>query len=178
MTIGSLFSGIGGLELGLERAGLGPVLWQVEMDPFCRSVLAMHWPGADRSVTDVKEANANNLARVDVVCGGFPCQDLSYAGRGAGLAGRRSGLWWEYLRIVRELEPRIVVVENVSALLARGLDAVLGSLAEAGYDAEWRCVRASDAGAPHRRERIFIVARSVADAQREGRDDHGGCANA
>lgn len=163
MTIGSLFAGIGGLELGLERAGLGPTVWQVEQDAYCRSVLAKHWPDADRSVTDVCEAGAANLEPVDVICGGFPCQDLSYAGKGAGLDGARSGLWFEYLRIIRELRPRFVVVENVSALLTRGLDVVLGTLAESGYDALWTSLRAADVGAPHRRERIFIVAHARRD---------------
>jgi DNA (cytosine-5)-methyltransferase 1 len=168
--IGSLFSGIGGLELGLESAGLGPVAWQVEQDPFCRAVLARHWPEADRSVTDVRAAGAATLPRVDLLCGGFPCQDLSFAGKGAGLAGERSGLWFEFARIVRELRPRCAVVENVAALLSRGLGTVLGDLAAAGYDARWRCIRASDVGAPHRRERLFIVAfrrDSVADAERD-----------
>lgn len=165
MRIGSLFSGIGGLELGLEWAGVGHVVWQVERDPFARSVLARHWPDADRSVEDVTIAGAANLAPVDLICGGFPCQDISTAGKGAGLAGERSGLWFEYLRIVRELRPRFVVVENVAALLGRGLDTVLGGLAEAGYDAEWFCLRASDVGAPHRRERLFVVAHRVGDGR-------------
>lgn len=95
---------------------------------------------------------------VDIICGGFPCQDLSFAGKGKGLAGERSGLWFEYERIVREMGPRFVVVENVAALRSRGLDVVLGALASLGYDAEWRSVRASDVGAPHRRDRVFIVA--------------------
>lgn len=165
IAIGSLFSGIGGLELGLEAAFmesgiLARVAWQVEQEPFCGAVLAKHWPDADRSVTDVRQAGAGTLARVDVICGGFPCQDLSYAGRGAGLAGERSGLWWEFLRVIRELEPRLVVVENVAALLSRGIGDVLGPLAALGYDARWDCIRASDVGAPHRRERLFIVAYS------------------
>lgn len=163
IRIGSLFSGIGGLDWGLEsafaEAGLAPrVLWQVEQAEFPRRVLAKHWPHADRSITDVRAATLSVLAPVDVICGGFPCQDLSYAGKGAGLEGERSGLWSEYIRIIRELRPRIVVVENVSALLARGFGVVLGDLAQAGYDASWRCIRASDLGAPHRRERLFIVA--------------------
>lgn len=180
MTIGSLFSGIGGLELGLEWAGLEPVVWQVEQDPFCRSVLAKHWPSADRSVTDVCTAGVANLAHVDLICGGFPCQDLSYAGKGAGLAGERSGLWREYARIVGEIRPRFVVVENVAALLGRGADVVCGDLARLGYDAVWTTVRASDVGAPHRRERLFIIAwlpgigrHSVADTRRERISDVG-----
>lgn len=157
MRVGSLFSGIGGLELGLEWAGVGHTVWQVEKEPFARAVLAKHWPDAER-FDDVRTVGAANLPQVDVICGGFPCQDISYAGKGAGLAGERSGLWYEYARIVRELAPRFVVVENVSALLTRGLDAVLGTLASLGYDAEWSCVRASDVGARHRRERVFVVA--------------------
>ena len=157
MRIGSLFSGIGGLELGLEWAGVGRTVWQVERDSYCRQVLAHHWPEAQR-FDDVCTVGAHNLPPVDVMCGGFPCQDISYAGKGAGLAGARSGLWYEYARIVGELEPRFVVVENVSALLTRGIDAVLGTLADLGYNAEWSTLRASDVGAPHRRERVFIVA--------------------
>jgi DNA (cytosine-5)-methyltransferase 1 len=162
VRIGSLFSGIGGLELGLEWAGVGRAVWQVERDEWCRGILARHWPDAER-FDDVLSVGARNLAPVDLICGGPPCQDISYAGKGAGLAGARSGLWFEYARIVRELRPRFVVVENVSALLARGVDTVLGDLAEAGYDAEWRCIRASDVGAPHRRERLFVVAYRVGD---------------
>lgn len=156
MTIGSLFSGIGGLELGLEWAGLGPVKWQVEQDAFCRKVLSKHWPDATRH-TDVRSVGAGALEPVDIVCGGFPCQDISLAGRRAGITGDRSCLWFEFERILRELQPRYVVIENVSALIGSGLDAVLGGLAALGYDAWWDCLRASDVGAPHRRERIFIV---------------------
>lgn len=175
VRIGSLFSGIGGLELGLEcalRDGGFDVetTWQCEQDPWCRGILARHWPSAVR-YDDVRGVGAGNAPRVDVLCGGFPCQDVSYAGKGAGLAGERSGLWYEFARIVRELRPRIVVVENVAALASRGLDTVLGSLSEAGYDAVWFDVRASDVGAPHRRERLFIVAwrRDVEHADGGGR---------
>lgn len=98
LTIGSLFSGIGGLELGLEWAGLGPVKWQVEQSGFCRRVLAKHWPNV-RRFRDVREVGSAELTPVDLICGGFPCQDLSSAGKGAGLAGRLSGLWWEFLRV-------------------------------------------------------------------------------
>lgn len=166
--IGSLFSGIGGLELGLEWAGLGPVAWQVEKDEYARAVLAKHWPNAVRH-EDVRSVGAHNLQRVDVLCGGFPCQDLSYAGRGAGLEGARSGLWREYARVVRELRPRVVIVENVPALRSRGLGRVLGDLAECGYDAVWTSLAASDVGAPHKRERLFVVGYS-AQQRREGPD--------
>jgi DNA (cytosine-5)-methyltransferase 1 len=159
LKIGSLFAGIGGLELGLER-GIGNgahTVWQVEQSEYCRAVLAKHWPDATR-YDDVRTVGRSNLAPVDVLCGGFPCQDISYAGYGAGLAGERSGLWHEYARIVGELRPRYVVVENVTALLTRGIDVVLGSLAAIGYDAEWSVVSACAVGAPHVRRRLFVVA--------------------
>jgi DNA (cytosine-5)-methyltransferase 1 len=159
-TIGSLFSGIGGLELGLERAGVGRTIWQVEREPFCQAVLQKHWPDAER-FDDVKTVGRHNLKPVDVICGGFPCQDISYAGKGAGLAGARSGLWFEYTRIIGELRPSYVVVENVAALRRRGLDTVLGDLAALGYDAIWLPIRASDVGAPHRRERLFVLAHAT-----------------
>lgn len=158
MRIGSLFSGIGGLDLGLERTGLGYVVWQVERDPFCRSILARHWPTTDRSVTDVKLANASNLARVDLICGGFPCQDLSVAGRGRGLGGDRSGLWFEYARIVQELAPSIVVVENVAHGRGRWLPYVRRDLEAFGYRTRAFVLAAADVGAPHERRRCFVVA--------------------
>lgn len=169
ITVGSLFSGIGGLDLGLEWAGIGPIKWQVERDPFCRSVLAKHWPDAER-FDDVCAVGSHCLSYVDLICGGFPCQDLSFAGKGAGLAGERSGLWFQYARIVRELRPRFVVVENVPALLSRGLGTVLGDLALLGYDAEWHCVSAASVGAPHLRNRLFVVAYrdSMRQSQPEG----------
>lgn len=154
--IGSLFSGVGGLELGLEWAGLGPVVWQVERDPWCRGVLAMHWPEAERHA-DVRHVGAHNLDEVEVICGGFPCQDVSVAGKGAGLDGARSGIWSEFARIVGELRPRAVVVENVRALVARGLDRVAADLGGLGYRVEACIIAAGDVGAPHRRERLFIV---------------------
>jgi DNA (cytosine-5)-methyltransferase 1 len=157
MTIGSLFSGIGGLELGLERAGLGPVLWQVEKEPYCREVLSRRWPYAER-FDDVQTVGSHNLKRVDIICGGFPCQDISLAGAGAGLSGKRSGLWSEFARVIRDLRPRYVVVENVAAFLVRGMDVVLGTLASIGYDAEWSTLSACSMGAPHVRRRLFIVA--------------------
>lgn len=170
MTFGSLFAGIGGFDLGLERAGM-EVRWQVEIDPFCRAVLAKHWPQV-RRYEDVREVGAYNLEPVDLVCGGFPCQDISYAGAGAGIDGSRSGLWSEYARVIRELRPGFVVVENVAALLNRGISRVLGDLAECGYDAEWHCIPASAFGAPHERERVWLVAypnqsgqRAIFDAQ-------------
>ena len=156
LTVGSLFTGIGGFDLGFERAGMRTA-WQVEVDPFRRAILERWFPDAVR-YGDVRAVGADDLAPVDLVCGGFPCQDLSQAGRGAGLAGERSGLWFEFARIVGELRPRYVVVENVAALIARGLDRILAGLAEIGYDAEWDVIPACAVGAPHRRERLWIVA--------------------
>lgn len=157
MLIGSLFSGIGGLELGLEWAGLGPVIWQVERDDYCSRVLARHWPSAQR-FDDVCTVGGHNLRPVDLICGGFPCQDLSFAGQGAGLDGSRSGLWREFVRILGELRPRVALVENVPALLSRGLGRVLGDLSALGFDAFWDCVPAAAVRAPHQRDRLFVVA--------------------
>ncbi len=156
MRVGSLFSGIGGFDLGFERAGFD-ITWQVEIDDYANRVLAKHWPHVAR-YRDVRECGAANLAPVDVVVGGFPCQDISFAGAGAGLDGSRSGLWFEMRRIIREVGPRYVVVENVAALLQRGLGRVLGDLADLGFDAEWSSLTACAVGATHMRERLFIVA--------------------
>jgi DNA (cytosine-5)-methyltransferase 1 len=157
ITQGSLFTGIGGFDLGFEKQGI-ETLWQVEILPFCLQVLAKNFPNAER-FTDVKEVGKNNLKFVDVITGGFPCQDISQAGLQAGIkTGTRSGLWFEYKRIIDEMRPQFVVIENVSRLIKNGLQQVLTDLTEIGYDAEWTCIRASDVGAPHRRERVWIVA--------------------
>ena len=159
MTFGSLFAGIGGFDLGFERAGM-VCKWQVEIDEYANRVLAKHWPHV-RRWPDVRTWPQPETERVDVIVGGFPCQDISYAGRGAGLDGERSGLFFEAVRVVQQLQPRIVVLENVAALLARGLDRVLGTLAEIGFDAEWHCIPAAAVGAPHIRDRVFILAYAV-----------------
>lgn len=159
LTLGSLFSGIGGLELGVEAATGARVLWQVERDAWCREVLAKHWPDAVR-YDDV--CTVNGLPRVDIICGGFPCQDVSLAGKRAGFGGERSSLWREYRRIVADVRPRYVFVENVPGLLTAddgwAFGEVLGDLAALGFDATWDVFRASDVGAPHRRERVFLLA--------------------
>jgi DNA (cytosine-5)-methyltransferase 1 len=164
LTFGSLFAGIGGFDLGFERAGM-TCKWQVEIDDYANRVLAKHWPNVHRE-RDIRTAGRHNLERVDVICGGFPCQDISYAGLGAGLDGERSGLFFEAIRVVRELRPRIVVLENVAALLTRGLDRVLGTLAEIGYDAEWHCIPAAAVGAPHIRDRVFVIGQRNEDSGR------------
>jgi DNA (cytosine-5)-methyltransferase 1 len=215
LTVGSLFAGIGGFDLGFERAGMR-TLWFCEQNDYCRRVLARHWPGvpchpdvralvadpasggkADESRVDYQRrtlvgasagagggtgvgdspartqldrgveqpGDASHVSGavpvpvpyVDVLCGGFPCQDLSYAGKGAGIDGERSGLWREFARLIGELRPRYVVIENVPALAARGLDRVLADLAACGLDAEFDHLPASAFGAPHRRDRVWVV---------------------
>lgn len=161
VRLGSLFSGIGGLDLGVEHATGAHTVWQVEADAWCRSVLARHWPDA-RRYDDICTVG-DELESVDIIAGGFPCQDVSVAGKRAGLAnGERSGLWREFARIIRMVRPRFVFVENVAGLLSLDFGCVLGDLAALGFNAEWTVLRASDAGAPHRRERVFVLA--VGDA--------------
>ena len=158
-----LFSGIGGFSLGLERTGGFETVTFCEIEPFCRRVLAKHWPGVP-CYDDIRTLTAERLAAdgitVDGIVGGFPCQDLSVAGYGLGLAGKRSGLWFEFLRLISELRPGVVIVENVPTLVDRGLSTVLGGLAELGYDAEWHVISASSLGADHCRQRLWIVANS------------------
>ena len=166
MTIGSLFSGIGGLELGLEMCGLGPVKWQAECDPYARAVLAKHWPSVKR-YADVREID-ETAERVDIICGGFPCQDISSAGRKVGISGKKSALWFEYVRVLCGLRPRYAFVENVGALTGRGLDRVLGGLAAIGYDAEWGVLGACVSGAPHSRKRLFVLAYADRDGEPAG----------
>ena len=165
MKIGSLFSGIGGLELGLEAALDGRVVWQVEQDEYCRRVLAKHWPDADRTITDVKLAGSHNLEEVDVICGGFPCQDISVAGKMEGIHGERSGLWFEFQRVLSELRPSVAVLENVPAV-TRYSGVITGGLVEIGYDCEWQILSANDMGAPHLRKRWFCIA-YLSDTERD-----------
>lgn len=177
MKIGSLFSGIGGLELGLERGlrseGIeAETVFQVEQDEYCRAVLAKHWPNAKR-YEDVRNVGRETLEAVDIICGGFPCQDISVAGRGAGIvSGNRSGLWLEYQRIIEELRPQWVVVENVAGIEGKthraSRDAVLGGLRSLGYSGERAIISSADVGAPHRRDRWFVVAH----AERQGLPGH------
>lgn len=164
MNVLDLFSGIGGFSLGLERAGMRTVAF-CEREAFCQQVLAQDWPAVP-CYDDIRTLTANRLAAdgiaVNAVCGGFPCQDVSLAGTGDGLDGERSGLWADYARILGELNERreveFVVVENVAALLGRGLDRVLRDLAALGFDAEWNCIPASYAGLRQLRDRVWIVA--------------------
>lgn len=157
--LGSLFAGIGGFELGLERAIPGlETIWQVEKEPFCQKVLKKNWPNS-QIFENVEEAGAHNLEPVDILCGGFPCQDISYCnGKGRGLNGKKSSLWFEMWRIISELRPRIVAMENVPAITFRGLERVLGSLSSLGYSVEWGVISARDLGAAHLRRRWFGIA--------------------
>lgn len=171
----SLFAGIGGFDLGLERAGWECV-GQIEVDQFCRNVLQRHWPHVRRR-GDIRLVD-DELARewwggVDAIVGGFPCQDVSVAGKGAGVErGARSGLWREFHRLIVALRPRWVIVENVPALRTRGADRVLGDLEASDYSATACVVGADDVGAPHRRKRVWIVGR-LADAEGERRTPEG-----
>jgi DNA (cytosine-5)-methyltransferase 1 len=177
-----LFSGIGGFSLGLERTGGFETVAFCEIDPFCRRVLAKHWPNV-RQYEDVRELTADRLAAdgiaVDVITGGFPCQDISIVGKRAGLGeGTRSGLWSEVARLARELRPRFVLLENVSNLLngpterpGAWFGRVLGDLAEIGFDAEWHCIPASYLGAWHRRDRVWVVAYPGGECGRTGRSE-------
>ncbi len=177
-----LFSGIGGFSLGLERTGGFETVAFCEIEAFPRRVLSKHWPEVP-IFDDVREIRGrkgavlhryySNSAKggvydlwehlpVDVICGGFPCQDISTSGSGNGIDGERSGLWREFARLIGEIRPQFVIVENSSNLAAGGdgrwMGRVLGDLAEVGFDAEWHCIPASAVGAPHRRDRIWIIA--------------------
>lgn len=165
LTFGSLFAGIGGFDLGFERAGM-VCKWQVEIDRYCQAVLRKHWPRVPRW-DDVRTWPQPNTERVDVICGGFPCQDVSLAKHdGVGIDGDRSGLWFEYQRVIGLLRPRIVVVENTPGLLVRGFGRVLSGLATLGYDAEWSVVSACSVGATHMRKRLFVLGYSKEVAAR------------
>jgi DNA (cytosine-5)-methyltransferase 1 len=162
-----LFSGIGGFSLGLERTGGFETVAFCEIDPYCRAVLRKHWPDVPIH-EDVTKLRSGDIGSAEVICGGFPCQDISVAGKGEGIEGSRSGLWVEYDRLIGEIGPRIVIVENVSALLGRGIARVLGDLAALGYDCQWHCIPASAVGAPHRRDRAWIVAYANDDGLEAG----------
>ena len=180
ITIGSCFSGIGGFELGLERSiPNSKTIWQVEQNKFCQRILKKHWPDA-RLYDDIRRMDTQDVERTDILCGGFPCQDISICGKGAGIHGKKSGLWSYMLALISRLRPHIVVLENVSAITIRGGQEVLESLTELGYNCEWGVIRSgSTFGAPHRRARWFCVAysntRSKRTTLRTGRKEHTVC---
>ena len=176
-----LFAGIGGFSLGLERTGGFRTAAFCEIDQKAQKVLNKHWPDVpvfeDVSALTKEMIDETVGVPIHVITGGFPCQDISLAGKGAGLEGERSGLWFEFHRLIKEIQPRYAIIENVSALRSRGLDAVVSGLNEIGYDAEWHCIPAAAVGAPHRRDRVWIVAypprelphRSGASTEQAGR---------
>lgn len=158
MKVGSLFSGVGGLDLALEELGF-ELAWQIEDNPFCNKVLAQHWPEVKR-YGDIRKLDLESLERVDAICGGFPCQPWSVAGQNRGESDDRN-LWPETIGIIRVLQPRYVFLENVPGLLTHEyFGTILGDLAGGGYDAEWGCFTAGQVGASHRRDRLFILAHS------------------
>lgn len=161
VKVGSLFSGVGGIDLGLERAG-ATVAWQSEIDPLACRVLAKHWPNTP-NLGDITLIDWKDVERVDIIAGGYPCQPFSHAGQRAGTDDRRH-LWPYVADAIRHLRPRFALMENVAGHLSLGFDRVLGDLAEIGYDAQWDCLPAASVGAPHVRDRVFIVAYP-----------HGGC---
>jgi DNA (cytosine-5)-methyltransferase 1 len=164
VTFGSLFSGIGGIDLGLERAGM-TVKWQVEIDDYCNRVLTKHWPDTQR-YEDVRDVGRHNLAPVDLVTGGFPCQPFSVAGKRAGTTDNRH-LWPEMLRIVTELRPTWVLGENVAGFISMGLNDCLADLEGIGYETRAFVIPACAVGAPHRRDRVWILAHHWGE-RREG----------
>ena len=172
-TVGSLFTGIGGFDLGLERAGF-TILWQVENDSYCNLVLRKHWPNVTR-YGDIRTVDWALVEPVDLVCGGPPCQPVSCAGKRQGQADSR-WLWPEFYRCIAVLRPQYVLIENVRGLLSKGMGDVLRDLSSCGYDAEWDCLPASAVGAPHQRDRVWIIAYRqghVADAtQMRCRQEH------
>lgn len=159
-----LFSGAGGMSLGIGRGCYSSTVAFCEIDPYARKVLARHWPGVP-CFDDVTTADFASVGSVGLVAAGFPCQDISFAGKGAGIAGERSGLFWHILRTAGLVGRPKLLLENVAGLLDRGMGTVLGALAAFGYDAEWHCIPASAIGAPHRRDRIWIVANPQRDQQ-------------
>ena len=166
-----LFAGIGGFTVGLDKLPNFRTIAFCEQDKECQEVLKKNWPDVP-IYSDIKELTYEQLKtdgiKPDVITGGFPCQDISVAGRGEGLKGERSGLWFEYARLIGEVGPRWVIIENVSILRSRGLVTILQNLSEIGYDAEWHCITASYVGAPHQRDRIWVLAYPNGNDRRRG----------
>jgi DNA (cytosine-5)-methyltransferase 1 len=159
MNVFDIFSGVGGFSVGLEAAGLQTVAF-CEINPFCRKILTRHWPSVPifPDITTIDKEDLKALLPIDVIAGGFPCQDISVAGKQQGIEAKRSGLWKEFARLINEIRPKYAIIENVANLRSKGLIRVLQDLWEIGYDAEWHCIPASAFGAPHRRDRIWIIA--------------------
>lgn len=156
LTHGSLFSGIGGFESGADLEQI-ETMWNCEIEPYQRKILKQNWPNT-KQYEDIRKIK--RIKYVDIVSGGFPCQDISIAGKGKGIHGVRSGLWSEMHRVCRIIKPKYIIIENSPMLLIRGLEKVLCDLSEIGYNAEWRCLSNKDFGFPHKRERLYIIAYS------------------
>ena len=159
LNVLDIFSGIGGFSIGLEAASMQTVAF-CEINPFCQKILTRHWPSVPifSDITTIHKEDLKALPTIDVIAGGFPCQDISVAGKQKGITAKRSGLWKEFARLINEIKPKYAIIENVANLRSTGLISVLQDLWEIGYDAEWHCIPASAFGAPHRRDRIWIVA--------------------
>jgi DNA (cytosine-5)-methyltransferase 1 len=158
LRIGSLCTGYGGLDIAALAVFSGRLAWCADNDKHVSTILAAHYPDVP-NLGDLTTLNWSEVPAVDVLCAGFPCQDISFSGRGAGIEkGVRSGIWKNIVQGIRRLRPEVIIVENVAAIRHRGLNRVLGDLATLGYDTNWTSLRASDIGAPHRRERVFILA--------------------
>lgn len=160
MKVLDLFSGIGGFSLGLERAGMETVAF-CEYDPFCQEILKKHWSTVP-VYKDIKELNyeilrQDGIKEIDIICGGFPCQDISVAGKQQGITAERSGLWKEFARLIEEIRPSYAIIENVANLRNNGLTTVLQDLRKIGYDAEWHIIPASSVGAFHQKERLWVI---------------------
>jgi len=167
ITFGSLFSGIGGIDLGLEAAGLKCV-WQSEIDPYACRVLAKHWPDIP-NLGDIRDIDWTEVEPTDLVAGGYPCQPFSFAGQRAGGDDPRH-LWPLFAECLRVVRPRYALLENVPGHLSLGFGSVLGDLAEIGYDAQWDCIPAAAVGAHHRRDRVFVIATNTDDPRLQGRN--------
>ncbi|TWG28155.1 DNA (cytosine-5)-methyltransferase 1 [Micromonospora palomenae] len=157
LLIGSLCTGYGGLDLAAELVLSGRLAWYAETDRHARTVCEHHWPHVP-NLGDIRTIHWKTVAPVDVLTAGFPCQDISNAGKRAGITGPHSSVWHHITAAHRLLRPPLVFVENVAALRRRGLDVVHADLAALGYDTSSQCLRASDIGAPHQRDRLFLLA--------------------
>ena len=159
LNVLDVFSGIGGFSIGLEAASMQTVAF-CEINPFCQKILKRYWPSIPifSDITTIHREDLKALLKIDVIAGGFPCQDISVAGKGGGINAKRSGLWKEFARLINEVRPKYAIIENVANLRSKGLISVLQDLWAIGYDAEWHCIPASAFGAPHRRDRIWIIA--------------------
>lgn len=151
-----IFSGIGGFSFGLEKSGMKTVAF-CEINPFCQKVLSKHWLDVPL-FHDITLLGKKDLPQIDVIAGGFPCQDISIAGKKKGINAERSGLWTEFARLINEIRPKYAIIENVANLRSQGLARVIKDLWTIGYNAEWHCIPASAVGGPHRRDRIWIIA--------------------